>query len=517
MSYNPVDSCSEPQKDIIFSSYPVNLFMAGQGGGKTHCAGIVSYSLISEYQMSVGLIAANTHSQLNRSTLNRVIQVWRDEFQCKEYNDVTKEGHFTIGRIPPNHWNVGHHAFKDYNNIISFSWGAVIYVGSLENYKALDGIEIDWAILDETKDTKEQAVKEVITGRLRGKAMPFNPLYIFTSPAKVPWINEWFSLDLFVDEINAQIHSETTYFRKAVGNKFVTISSTYHNKKNLPPDYISNQMSNLHPGLQDMLIYGNPFSKAGGEAYKFYSRQRQVGKLRYNPDLPIFAWFDFNVNPFMTCRIWQIETTDDPRFPHGLRRCYNIGELCPKNPDNSTPKTAKLLRNWLQAKGHSSGLFIGGDPAGKSQDTKMEKGQNDFTIIMKELGPSGGRDFHPVLKLDSKAPPVAMRLNWINTIHERTNDPSQDPFQGIEIYFDESCTNGINDYTYLKEASDGTKLKEKVQDPDTKVSYEKYGHCSDADDYFLCNTFAKEFAEYRNGPEKKAVTKADKVYPGMRY
>jgi len=502
--HNPIETCSEPQKDIIFSSAAVNLFMAGQGSGKTHCAGIVSYSLISQYTMSVGLIAANTHSQLNRSTLNRVMQVWRDDFGVTEYNDRTGEGHFTIGRIPPGHWNIGHHTFKDYNNIISFAWGAVVYVGSLENYKALDGIEIDWAILDETKDTKESAVKEVILGRLRASNMPWNPLYIFTSPAKVPWINEWFHLDEFIDEINAQIHSETTYFSKRIGPKFVVISSTYHNVKNLPASYIPNMKANLHEGLQDMLIYGNPFSKAGGEAYKQWSRQRQVGRYPYHPELAVFASFDFNVNPFMTCRLWQIHNVD------GIRKAINFHEICPKNPDNSTPKTAKLLTAYLQAVGHGAGLFICGDPAGKSKDTRDERGQNDFTIIMREL-----ERFKPVLKIGSKAPPVVMRLNWINTIHERT--ATGEPYQDIEIYFDESCVNGINDYTYLKEDSDGTKKKEKITDPETKISYERFGHCSDADDYFLCTAFEKEFLEYQRGPDKAYSSRAPKEFPKMRY
>ena len=104
------------------------------------------------------------------------------------------------------------HNFDSYENIISFDNGAVIYIGSLDNYKALDGIEVCWAVLDETKDTREEAVKQVITGRLRQQGMyvdaadnlcsnaftngvankSFNPLYIFTSPASVPWINEWF-------------------------------------------------------------------------------------------------------------------------------------------------------------------------------------------------------------------------------------------------------------------------------------------------------------------------------------
>ena len=40
-------------------------------------------------------------------------------------------------------------------------------LASLDNWKAIDGRTISWALLDETKDTPEAAVKEVIISRLR--------------------------------------------------------------------------------------------------------------------------------------------------------------------------------------------------------------------------------------------------------------------------------------------------------------------------------------------------------------
>jgi hypothetical protein len=42
-------------------------------------------------------------------------------------------------------------------------------------------------------------------------------------------------------------------------------------------------------------------------------------------------------------------------------------------------------------------------------------------------------------------------------------------------------------------------LKEKVKDVATGVTCEKYGHCSDANDYFICTAFAGEFAKYQRG------------------
>ena len=92
--------------------------------------------------------------------------------------------------------------YINYSNIISFDNGAIIYIGSLDNAKAHEGKEFAYAILDETKDSKEQDVKDTILTRLRQKGLvingkEFNPLYILTSPAKVECIKNglsWISI-----------------------------------------------------------------------------------------------------------------------------------------------------------------------------------------------------------------------------------------------------------------------------------------------------------------------------------
>jgi hypothetical protein len=55
----------------------------------------------------------------------------------------------------------------------------------------------------------------------------------------------------------------------------------------------------------------------------------------------------------------------------------------------------------------------------------------------------------------------------------------------------------INDYLYIKQDSDRNKLKSKVMDKDTGKTVEKYGHLSDADDYFICYAFASEYEKYQ--------------------
>lgn len=484
---------SDPQFDILESRKQVNLFLAGQGSGKTHLAGVISYLYLSTFPRLRGLIAANTYSQLTRSTLFRIREVWKAEFGVIEYDERKKKGHYVVGKRPPKHF-VTFYEFDSYNNIMSFSWGAVVYIGSLDNYKALDGMEIGWAMLDETKDTKEIAVKEVIVGRLRQPGMyvneagelvgeftaePFNPLYIFTSPAKVPWINEWFSLDLFQPEIKATIYLPPKYFRKAVGNKLVTISASHLNKHNLPSNYISNQFENVGKDKHGMLIYGDPFARAGGEFYKHFDRAKHVGKFahRYDPMLPLHLSFDQNAIPYNTLTIHQQYGDTD----------VQLAEICLENPNNSTGKVCAAFLKSRFGK-HEGSLFIYGDPSGRKRDTRSEEGTNDYSIILKALA-----DLHPVSRIITKAPPVATRGQWISSVHERGLD-------GLEFLIDEGCTNTINDYIYLKEAPDGTKLKETVKDENTGVSFEKFGHTSDANDYYYTTAFKEQWRRFHKPP-----------------
>lgn len=191
----------------------------------------------------------------------------------------------------------------------------------------------------------------------------------------------------------------------------------------------------------------------GGQFYKQFSRAKHVKPVKYNPDIPLHISFDFNVNPHMTCIVYQIYN----------KTIYQIDEICLKDPYNKTKATCEEFIKRFR--GHQSGLFVYGDPSGKKEDTKTEKGENEFYLISQVL-----RDYKPTLRLLSKQPSVKMRGDFINDIFLSS-------YGGISLSIADHCTYTINDLSYLKEASDGTKFKEKYKDPDTKVTCEKYGHC----------------------------------------
>ena len=281
-------------------------------------------------------------------------------------------------------------------------------------------------------------------------------------------------------------HNELSYRQKTtvevegreIDYYFTVHHSTYQDNRWLP-DEVKAQIEDYktkNPYLYSVYAKGLWTAKeTGGNFYKEFARAKHVEKLQYNPDLPIHASFDFNVNPYCSGQVWQIIG----------KKALCIDEIPARYPNNTTKGVCKLFMQKYFA--HKGGLFVYGDPAGKSADTRSEQGQNDFRIIQTELAA-----MRPQMRVHSKAPSVAMRGNWINAILSHQEGD-------IQIIINDSCSNTISDFSYVKEASDGTKHKEKTRDAETKVTYEKYGHMSDCADYMLTYAFANEYDLFQRG------------------
>jgi len=228
------------------------------------------------------------------------------------------------------------------------------------------------------------------------------------------------------------------------------------------------------------LLHGDWFAqpRTGGEFYKKFDESRNVSKVKYDNSKPLHLTFDFNVNPYMTLCVWQID---------GLH-ASQINEICLKTPRNTTQDTCKEFIN--QYFNHEAGVFIYGDPAGKHEDTRSEKGFNDYTIIEREL-----KQFYPSRRVSSSAPSVVMRGRFINAVFAGE-------IENMSLTIGDTCTNTIADYNFVKESAEGTKAKNKTRDTTTKVSFEKYGHTSDANDYFIIFAFKAQFDKFVKGGEK---------------
>lgn len=225
--------------------------------------------------------------------------------------------------------------------------------------------------------------------------------------------------------------------------------------------------------------------RKGGEFYKLFSSEKNVienpvvskmPKL-YNTELPLHLSFDFNVDPYMTCGIYQ-----------GVgKRIVKIDEICLSHPNNRTESVCIEFKKRYPLDIHKQGIFVYGDPNGRKEDTRTEKGHDDYRIIMREL-----QMYRPEQRVFSAAPPVVMRGRFINSIFDAN-------YNDCEILIGQNCIKTVEDYQFLKETSEGIKLKEKAKNPVTGKTYEKYGHCSDEGDYFFCWYFSEDFTEFQSG------------------
>ena len=224
------------------------------------------------------------------------------------------------------------------------------------------------------------------------------------------------------------------------------------------------------------LIQQNPQPiQTGGEYYKMFDINKHVKDCFYDESLPVHLTFDFNVRPGNHVGVWQIRG----------KKCYKIKEFAMKAPRNTTVGTCNAIIDWL--KGHQSGMFVYGDPSGKNEDTRTEEGVNDFTIIRREL-----IKYKPSLRIGSSHPNPKARGTFINEILEYE-------FNGIQITISPNCPKSIEDFTFIKEDENGGKIKDKVKDMETGKSIEKYGHLSDADDYFFTMCFAEDYNISKTG------------------
>ena len=244
-------------------------------------------------------------------------------------------------------------------------------------------------------------------------------------------------------------------------------------ESNLPQEYLDN-LNNMPPYEYEVFVNGNWdfLVKTGGEFYKQFEYDKQRGKAVYDPALPLHISWDDNVNPYLPCGIFQIE---------GLH-IKMIDEIAGETPNNTVKSVCNEIIRKYPA--HNSGMFVYGDATANKQDTKLEKGHNFYTLILEYL-----KQYRPVNRVTRSNPSVVMRGNWINTIFETG-------LGGIVVTIDEKCTKAISDFILLKEAPDGTKLKETAKDPKTGAKFQKYGHFSDLFDYIMVSAFNSQYQLY---------------------
>jgi hypothetical protein len=153
-----------------------------------------------------------------------------------------------------------------------------------------------------------------------------------------------------------------------------------------------------------------------------------------------------------------------------------------KDPRNTLKDTCE---EFLERYGtNRQGLFIYGDATSRKRDTKLQKGQNFFKMIMTYLSIQ-----KPTFRVPQANPSVIMSRNF-------TNELLRGGIDDLYLMIDASCRNSINDYQYCTEDEDGKVNKKVIRDKTTGQSYQEYGHATDCLRYILTALLLERYKKY---------------------
>lgn len=333
---------TEKQAVFVDSEMSHFLYVAGVGAGKSHAGAYYKLRRAITYPLAVGLIAANTFAQLNRTTLKKFTSILQDVGIP-----------YVLNKKPPASWGL-ESRFPDHEGILTLRNGRQEIVASLENYDTLRGVEIADAWLDETRDTARDAI-DVVLGRFRG----FDNIY---------------------PGIKYQLRITTT------PNGFDHVWSMFVNPSTRLPDsgYVqASTRDNFYvPGFADRLaatygkalaqqeIEGQFLNLTTGKAFTF-DRNRNVSEVQYDPTLPLYYSMDFNVSPLCAV-IMQLDLK--------ARKAWVLDEIY--IADNA--QTRDACRLFTQRyRNPDLTVRLDGDIAGKHRDTRSQ--ETDHSIMVQEI------------------------------------------------------------------------------------------------------------------------------------
>jgi len=388
-------------------------------------------------------------------------------------------------------WGLEKHFVIQQNYIMCKLTGSYVRFRGLDDSEKIKGLaNFKRVVLEEISQFDEKDLKQ-IRKRLRGKAGQ-QIIGIFNPVSEEHWIKT----KVFDLEVLKEV--ETNIAGTWVNDKgnLVIFKTNYLDNKYIVGDWAVNPEGELIQvgGFVDQhtiddfesdkvkdyeyyRIYGlGDWGKirTGGEFWKKFVYAQHVNKIDWNKDFPIWLSWDENVNPYLTCTVWQIRG----------KHIQQIDEICLEDPRNRVKDVcAEFAKRYPM--GSVSGLFVGGDRTSIKEDVKLEKGENFFTKILEYL-----KDYRPTLKIQSKNPSVVQSGGFINEIYEGASK------SGITIGIHERCKKSIFDYQYALEDSDGTLKKSKKKNADTGVAYEEFGHCSDTKRYIITTAFVNDYNNY---------------------
>lgn len=298
----------------------------------------------------------------------------------------------------------------------------------------------------------------------------FNPIYGF-------WGRDYFFSDNETDEIPmGEVPAKT--------NDTLILKTTYKDNPFIDREKYEQKILELAHGDQNKLIVygeGNWGSvQTGNEYFTKFNKAIHVSKVAFIKGKPIHLTYDINSLPYMTelCSQINITTTE---FQIRLFK-----EYCLKSPFNTKEAVCKAFLDDYEI--FITDLLLYGDASGNNR-IPGEGDTTSFDAIKKAL--------------NKYLTTASIRFLKYNPAVLRRRDFMNDLFAGkiyyqelkVVLLIDENCKETIKDMLQLKLGAEG-KLKKRVTDKKTGLSWEEFGHCADGLEYFCIRLLWDIFKTY---------------------
>jgi hypothetical protein len=215
-----------------------------------------------------------------------------------------------------------------------------------------------------------------------------------------------------------------------------------------------------------------------GRAYWTFDKLKHSRKLEFDPSIRVLhLTYDQNVVPYITLLVVQCRYKDDEARTLEIRV---LKEYCLEHPRATTQAVSEqFLVDWGE---RIDQVYIYGDASGNKRDTRAAK--SDYEIAKQVLYQKTG---HNSLKVQTQNPEVRKSVLFLCAIFEGK-------IPGVELVIDSDCTNLIKDLINVKTDANGGILKEKATAGG--VTYERYGHTSDALRYLITTILKNDYRRF---------------------
>lgn len=244
-------------------------------------------------------------------------------------------------------------------------------------------------------------------------------------------------------------------------------------------DYLTKlqQIANGNMAVLNAMTAGEwGMQRTGGEFFKNFDESRHVAHQEYIPGA-VWCSLDENVVPYVTNTIWQVRG----------KALHMIHEIAAETPNNNAPRAAAMFCDYLDRIGHRDLVIVCGDPSASRRSTVDANSASFYDKFIEIVRLRGYKVENRVRR---SAPEVALSGSFVNDIFGSE-------LNGWSISIGDTCFKAIEDFIMVKEDAEGKMLKEKVKDPKTEVTYEKWGHMADSSRYFILTALAADFEKYK--------------------